>query len=141
MDRFNATKLGDPLPILGQAIAEDAETMKQRKKGGKIEWSTDHVYTMALWSGKRDKIPKLIISISLILTFSTAMVKPTLTGVIGKYSIFPAYVLVSVVCLRLANRAWLSLLYNTYFVTNISFDYKYGGCTADKTDPLFATES
>lgn len=52
MDRFNATKVGDPLPPLGQAILEDAESMKLRKKGGKIEWSTDYVYTMALWSGK-----------------------------------------------------------------------------------------
>jgi hypothetical protein len=98
MDRFNATKLGDPLPLLGQAILEDAETMKQRKKGGKIEWSTDYVYTMALWSGKRTEISKSVIIVSLNLTFSIAMIKPTLIGVIGKYSIFPVYVLVSVVC-------------------------------------------
>ncbi len=61
MDRFNATKLGDPLPLLGQAILEDAETMKQRKKGGKIEWSTEYVYTMALWSGKGTEISQSVI--------------------------------------------------------------------------------
>ena len=55
MDRFNATKVGEPLPLLGQAISEDTDMMKQRKKGGRIEWSTDYVYTMALWSGKRTK--------------------------------------------------------------------------------------
>jgi len=55
MDRFNATKVGEPLPMLGQAISEDTETMKLRKKGGKIEWSTDYVYTMALWSGKTNE--------------------------------------------------------------------------------------
>ena len=55
MDRFNATKLGEPVPLLGQEIVENPETMKQRKKVGEIEWSTDYVYTMALWSGKRTK--------------------------------------------------------------------------------------
>jgi hypothetical protein len=55
MDRFNATKLGEPLPSLGRAISEDPEMTKQRKKGAKIDWSTDYVYTMALWSGKKTK--------------------------------------------------------------------------------------
>lgn len=34
-------------------------------------------------------------------------------------------------------------LFTTSFCTNIehSFNYKYGGCTAHKTDSLFATES
>jgi len=55
MDRFNVTNIGDPLPILGQEITEDPETLKQRKKGMKIQWNTNSVYTMALWSGKRCK--------------------------------------------------------------------------------------
>ena len=66
MDRFNATKVGEPLPLLGQAISEDTDMMKQRKKGGRIEWSTDYVYTMALWSGKRTKKNSVVKSVSLI---------------------------------------------------------------------------
>ena len=54
MDRFHATKIGDTLPILGQEIIEDSETIKQRKKGMKINWNTDSVYTMALWSAYAD---------------------------------------------------------------------------------------
>lgn len=50
MDRFSATKLGEPLPVLGQEVIEDPGRIKERKKGMKIEWDTDHVYTMALWS-------------------------------------------------------------------------------------------
>jgi hypothetical protein len=65
MDRFNATKVGEPLPLLGQAISEDTDMMKQRKKGGRIEWSTDYVYTMALWSGKRTKKNSVVKSVSL----------------------------------------------------------------------------
>lgn len=53
MDRFVATKMGEPLPVLGQEIIEDPEKVYQRKKGMKIEWNTDSVYTMALWSGKK----------------------------------------------------------------------------------------
>ena len=54
MDRFCVTKAGDPLPILGQAIKEDDEFLKQRKKGMKILWSTEHVYTLGLWSAYVD---------------------------------------------------------------------------------------
>ena len=55
MDRFCVSKVGDPLPILGQEIKEDEEFLKQRKKGGmKILWSTDHVYTLGLWSAYVD---------------------------------------------------------------------------------------
>ncbi len=54
MDRINITKLGEPLPKLGQEIPEDPEQMKRRKKGGKIDWRTDYVYTMAFWSAYID---------------------------------------------------------------------------------------
>ena len=55
MDRFCVSKAGDPLPILGQEIKEDDEFLKQRKKGGmKILWSTEHVYTLGLWSAYVD---------------------------------------------------------------------------------------
>lgn len=50
MDRFVATEVGDELPVLGEEIVEDRESMRQRLSGEKIEWRTDRVYTMALWS-------------------------------------------------------------------------------------------
>jgi len=54
MDRFTATKRGEPLPELGKEIVEDKDTMKERKKGKKIEWNVDDVYTMAMWSAYLD---------------------------------------------------------------------------------------
>ena len=49
MDALVATKPGDPLPKLGEAIQEDSESLRYRKRGGKINWNTDDVYTMGLW--------------------------------------------------------------------------------------------
>jgi len=54
MDRFTATKRGEPVPELGKEIVEDRDTMKERKKGKKIEWNVDDVYTMAIWSAYLD---------------------------------------------------------------------------------------
>ena len=54
MDRFTATKPGQPLPELGREIVENKDTMKERKKGKKIEWNLDDVYTMSLWSAYLD---------------------------------------------------------------------------------------
>ena len=49
MDALVATKPGNPLPKLGEAIQEDSESLRYRKRGGKINWNTDDVYTMGLW--------------------------------------------------------------------------------------------
>ena len=54
MDRFTTTKPGQPLPELGKDIKEDKDIMKERKKGKKIEWNVDDVYTMAIWSAYLD---------------------------------------------------------------------------------------
>ena len=74
MDRFNATLIGEPLPILGQEIVEDHEMIKQRKKGTKIEWSTDYVYTMAIWSAYVDWIDWQILNFPGIRPFSVTSV-------------------------------------------------------------------
>ena len=74
MDRFSATKVGEPLPILGQEIVEDPETIKQRKKGMKIEWRTDEVYTMALWSAYVDWIDWKFLNFPGIRPFSATSV-------------------------------------------------------------------
>ncbi len=54
MDRFTATKPGQPLPELGKEIVENKDTMKERKKGKKIDWNLKDVYTMSLWSAYLD---------------------------------------------------------------------------------------
>ena len=51
MDRFTATKPGQlNLPELGTDILESKESMSRRKKGQKIEWNVDDVYTMSFSS-------------------------------------------------------------------------------------------
>jgi len=75
MDRFTATRVGEqPLPVLGQEVVEDPETMKERKKGKKIEWSTDYVYTMSLWSAYCDWIDWQIMNFPGIRPFSITSV-------------------------------------------------------------------
>ena len=54
MDRLTASKPGQPLPELGKEIIEDKSAMKERKKGRKVEWNVDDVYTMSLWSAYFD---------------------------------------------------------------------------------------
>lgn len=56
MDRFAVTKPGESVPNLGEEIIEDVDTMRQRKKGKKIEWNVNDVYTMAVWSAYIDWI-------------------------------------------------------------------------------------
>jgi hypothetical protein len=80
MDRFNATKLGEPLPSLEREISEDPE------KGANIEWSTDYVYTMALWRVVREQETALWLRLLFChLTFATTTVKPMPIGAIGRY--------------------------------------------------------
>jgi len=81
MGRFHATKMGDQVPVLGQEITEDPETVKQRKKGMMIQWNTDSVYTMALWSGKR---LKTIFSNREFVCFSSLLSQRTPIGANGR---------------------------------------------------------
>mmetsp|Transcript_31229 Transcript_31229/g.66068 ORF Transcript_31229/g.66068 Transcript_31229/m.66068 type:complete len:1880 (+) Transcript_31229:299-5938(+) len=76
MDRFHAAKVdgGESLPVLGQEIPEDAESMKLRKKGAKIEWNMGCVYTMALWSAYFDWIDWQILNFPGIRPFSATSV-------------------------------------------------------------------
>ena len=54
-DRLVVTKPGEPVPKLGQAIYEDPELVKLRKKGlYKIDWNTEDTYTFAVWSAYVD---------------------------------------------------------------------------------------
>jgi hypothetical protein len=49
MDALVATRPGDPLPKLGEAIQEAPESLQYRKRGGKIDWNIEDTYTMGLW--------------------------------------------------------------------------------------------
>ena len=49
MDALVTTKPGEPLPRLGEAIQEDPNSLRYRKRGGRIKWNTEDIYTMGLW--------------------------------------------------------------------------------------------
>jgi len=74
MDRFNAARPGEPLPVLGKEVVEDAESMKLRKRGAQIEWNTESTYTMALWSAYVDWIDWQILNFPGIRPFSVSSV-------------------------------------------------------------------
>eukprot|EP00804_Cyclotella_cryptica_P002729 CCRYP_009644-RB/>CCRYP_009644-RB protein AED:0.18 eAED:0.18 QI:322/1/1/1/0.75/0.8/5/1125/1593 len=74
MDRFVATKPGDQVPQLGKEIFEDPEAMKRRKRGGQIDWNTNDVYTMALWSAYFDWSEWQILNFPGIRPFSATSV-------------------------------------------------------------------
>lgn len=48
MDRLIATKPGRALPKLGEAIFEEPDSIKHRKRGGAVDWNTEDTYTMGL---------------------------------------------------------------------------------------------
>jgi len=54
MDRLVVTKPGGKPPTLGGEIYEDPESIKKRKKGGRIDWNTQDTYTFSLWSAYVD---------------------------------------------------------------------------------------
>ena len=76
MDRVVATPPGQPLPVLGGRIDEDAESIKRRKKGGLIDWNFDDTYTFALWSAYVDMLDWRCINLPGVRPFA-------LTNVIG----------------------------------------------------------
>ena len=51
MDKIAVTKAGQSdLPHLGNVIVESKESMEQRKKGKKIDWNVNDIYTMSFGS-------------------------------------------------------------------------------------------
>ena len=76
MDRIVATKPGKEPPKLGQAIHEDPESIKRRKRGGAVDWNTKDTYTMALFSAYFDFVKWKALNLPGIRPFS-------LTSVIG----------------------------------------------------------
>jgi hypothetical protein len=74
MDRFVASKPGEAIPELGKEIPEDPDVMKKRKKGTHIQWNTEDVYTMALWSAYFDWLDWRIMNFPGIRPFSATSV-------------------------------------------------------------------
>lgn len=75
MDRFSATKPGQSdLPELGKDIVESKESMKQRKKGEKIDWNVDDVYTMSFGSMYLDFIDWKLMNFPGLKPFSVTTV-------------------------------------------------------------------
>jgi hypothetical protein len=80
MNRIVATPPGQPVPQLGGEIEESDESIKRRKKGGRIEWNLHDTYTFSLWSAYCDFLEWRCQNLPGIRPFS-------LNGVIGAQSI------------------------------------------------------
>jgi hypothetical protein len=74
-DRLVASKPGDPIPKLGEAIEEDPEVVKKRKKGlVTIDWNTEDTYTFAVWSAYMDFLEWRVLNLPGIRPFDFASV-------------------------------------------------------------------
>ena len=74
LDRLVVTKPHETPPKLGEAIHEDPESIKQRKKGVPIDWNTEDTYTMALWTSYVDFLDWRVINLPGIRPFNLASV-------------------------------------------------------------------
>ena len=54
MPRIVVTKPGDTPPVLGQDLVEDPEHLKRRLKTGTVDWNTEDIYTMSMYSSYFD---------------------------------------------------------------------------------------
>eukprot|EP00934_Nitzschia_sp_Nitz4_P005934 Nitzschia sp. Nitz4//scaffold143_size57137//47798//52921//NITZ4_006522-RA/size57137-processed-gene-0.41-mRNA-1//1//CDS//3329536470//5924//frame0 len=72
LDRLVVTKPGEKPPELGNAIVEDPEALKQRKKGAPVDWNLEDTYTMALWSAYVDFIDWKVLNLPGIRPFGLA---------------------------------------------------------------------
>jgi Protein of unknown function (DUF1769) len=87
MDRLVATPPGQPLPVLGTAIHEDPESIKQRKKAGRYDWNLENTYTMALWSSYMDFLQWKCINLPGIRPFALNNVVGTQPIILTLYDI------------------------------------------------------
>jgi hypothetical protein len=74
-DKLVATKPGDPIPQLGEAIEEDPELVKKRKKGlVTIDWNTEDTYTFAVWSAYVDFLEWRVLNLPGIRPFDCSSI-------------------------------------------------------------------
>ena len=77
MDCLVATKPGDPIPVLGEAIPEDPESVRRRKRGGRVDWNTEDTYSMSFYSAYLDFLTWQVLNFPGIRPFSLASVGGT----------------------------------------------------------------
>ena len=77
LDRLVVTKPGEHPPELGTVIHEDPESVKRRKKGITVDWNTEDIYTMALWTSYVDFIDWKVLNLPGIRPFGLSSVLGT----------------------------------------------------------------
>jgi hypothetical protein len=89
MDRIVVTKPGETPPKLGQALHEDPESIKNRKKNkfGAIHWNLEDTYTMAFWSAYVNFIDWKVIGLPGIRPFSISSMIGELPLTLTLYSL------------------------------------------------------
>ena len=70
LDRLVVSKPGEEPPKLGEAILEDPESIKRRKKGELVDWNTEDTYTMALWTSYADFLEWRVLNLPGIRPFA-----------------------------------------------------------------------
>lgn len=71
LDRLAITKPGETPPTLGGTIPEDPERTKARREGKyQVDWNTDDIYTMTIWSHYIDWIRWEVVHIPGVKHFS-----------------------------------------------------------------------
>jgi Protein of unknown function (DUF1769) len=89
MDRIVITKPGETPPTLGFELEESNESVKRRRKlgAGSVEWNTENVYTMCLWSAYVDWIKWRSINVPGVSPFSLCRVTGTQPIYLSVYEI------------------------------------------------------
>jgi Protein of unknown function (DUF1769) len=89
MDRIVITKPGETLPTLGEELNETLESVKRRRKVGvgSVDWNTEDVYTMCLWSAYADWIKWKSLNVPGVTPFSLSRVTGTQPIYLSVYEI------------------------------------------------------
>jgi hypothetical protein len=89
MDRIVVTKPGDVPPHLGQELIESVDSVKRRRKMGvgSVDWNTEDVFTMCLWSAYADWIKWKSLNVPGVAPFSLCRVTGTQPIYLSVYEI------------------------------------------------------
>jgi Protein of unknown function (DUF1769) len=89
MDRIVITKPGETPPTLGEELNETLESVKRRRKMGvgSVDWNTEDVFTMCLWSAYADWIKWKSLNVPGVTPFSLSRVTGTQPIYLSVYEI------------------------------------------------------
>lgn len=89
MDRIVITPPGEAPPTLGEELVESLESVKRRRKMGvgSVDWNTEDVYTMCLWSAYADWIKWKSLNVPGVAPFSLSRVTGTQPIYLSVYEI------------------------------------------------------